>query len=1034
MPLRWASSAVQRVGGRPPTARAGRAPLLGFTPSRRAPPTRSRCPTGYVADVIIPWGTPLRPTGRRGGRTRPTRPPTSALQVGAHHDGMHFFPLDDGGKRRRRNRRGLLVLNHEYIDRTIHYTDGDAVHDPGEGQQGVGRPRADRHRGRARRRQVAARTGLALQPAVHAARLAGHVRRARGRRAPGWWATARGTARINNCSMGHTPWGTYLPARRTGTGTTAHSTRRSRPTRSRPATGSTGSGSATGGSRPTRCGTSPSTATGPTSGGGSSSSTPSIPTSTPVKHTALGRVKHEGALVTEWRGRIVVYIGDDQDKDYLYKFVSSGQWREMRADGVSPLDEGTLYVARFNDDGTGDWVPLELGKGNITLGNGFTRPGRRVAAHAPGGRHRRGDEARPPGVDRREPAHRRAVRHAHERHAAVRTPSTHGSPTRTATSSSGGSGATTRRRPSSSGTCSCSPATRSTTRPSSSPTRTSSARPTGCTSTATAGCGSRPTSPTRRRTSPAAATTGSATTRCSPPTRGPARSGASPIGPRGLRAHGRVTTPDRETMFVNVQHPGEATTAWGTPTPANPRAVSNWPDFDPDGPAPVGDGGDPQGRRRHDRHLIQEVPPMRSLTAATVAAVLLLGVPTASASASGRDDDHGRRRVEPTLVRRATLPATYLAPGPPSGRLATPANGRTGPCPGQVIPGFSGMVDNGDGTFWAMPDNGFGTKANSADFLLRLYHVTPDWETADGGAGEIDRRRVHLAARPRRSVIRSRSSTRPRPSGCSPAPTSTSSRSCGRRTARSGSARSSARSCSTSTPTEAPRRARSSSPTASRRRTRSSAPASRRVPAQPRLRGDGRVDGRPRRCTRSSRARSPTTRTCVAAIVYEFDTSRLARTPAGHGSTQTDADGQRDRRRVHASTDDRMMVIERDDFQGPKSVIKRLYEIDLPPDRQGRASSRKELVVDLLRIANPDQHRRRPSCRARYGARRPVRVRRCSRSRPSCARATAASSSATTTTTRGQRSGHRHARRHRDGHRGRPATGRGHGEQAIARS
>ena len=48
-----------------------------------------------------------------------------------------------------------------------------------------------------------------------------------------------------------------------------------------------------------------------------------------------------------------------------------------------------------------------------------------------------------------------------------------------------------------------------------------------------------------------------------------------------------------------------------------------------------------------------------------------------------------------------------------------------------------------------MPDNGFGTKANSADFLLRLYLVTPDWETADGGAGAHRGRRVHLAARPR---------------------------------------------------------------------------------------------------------------------------------------------------------------------------------------------------------------------------------------------------------------------------------------------
>jgi len=95
------------------------------------------------------------------------------------------------------------------------------------------------------------------------------------------------------------------------------------------------------------------------------------------------------------------------------------------------------------------------------------------------------------------------------------------------------------------------------------------------------------------------------------------------------------------------------------------------------------------------------------------------------------------RVVEPTLVARATLSADYLAEGPPSGALATPANGRTGPFPGQVIPGFSAVIENGDGTFWAQPDNGFGTKANSDDFLLRLYLVRPDWETADGGAGEI---------------------------------------------------------------------------------------------------------------------------------------------------------------------------------------------------------------------------------------------------------------------------------------------------------
>lgn len=107
----------------------------------------------------------------------------------------------------------------------------------------------------------------------------------------------------------------------------------------------------------------------------------------------------------------------------------------------------------------------------------------------------------------------------------------------------------------------------------------------------------------------------------------------------------------------------------------------------------------------------------------------------AAASAHG---DHGTHEAQPRLVARALLSADFQAPGPPSGAKATPANGRQGPFPGQVIPGFSAAIDNGDGTFWAQPDNGFGAKGNSADFLLRLYLVKPHWRTATGGAGRVE--------------------------------------------------------------------------------------------------------------------------------------------------------------------------------------------------------------------------------------------------------------------------------------------------------
>ncbi|MEQ6903345.1 PhoX family phosphatase [Nocardioides sp. YIM 152588] len=99
---------------------------------------------------------------------------------------------------------------------------------------------------------------------------------------------------------------------------------------------------------------------------------PMDPTSTPVKHTMLGRFKHEGANVTLSKsGHAVVYMGDDERGDYLYKFVSSarfwrGKGRKAHAHNKKLLDKGTLYVARLTGDGTedgvydgtGEWLPL----------------------------------------------------------------------------------------------------------------------------------------------------------------------------------------------------------------------------------------------------------------------------------------------------------------------------------------------------------------------------------------------------------------------------------------------------------------------------------------------------------------------------------------------------------------------------------------------------------------------------------------------------------------------------------------------------
>jgi hypothetical protein len=94
----------------------------------------------------------------------------------------------------------------------------------------------------------------------------------------------------------------------------------------------------------------------------------------------------------------------------------------------------------------------------------------------------------------------------------------------------------------------------------------------------------------------------------------------------------------------------------------------------------------------------------------------------------------------PLLEGRAILPADTFAPGPTSGQFigAGPINGVSVPfVDKQPVQGFSAVLPAEPGSYWVMEDNGFGAKANSSDFLLRVYHMTPHFKTAKGGDGSV---------------------------------------------------------------------------------------------------------------------------------------------------------------------------------------------------------------------------------------------------------------------------------------------------------
>ena len=321
----------------------------------------------YEYQVLIPWGTPIR-RGINEYTGDPNTRPTSAEQaemIGIGHDGMWFFP--ERARRRESSRSGTLCINHEFgtnphvlgkdspesledvrLSQHAHGVSVVAIEQKRNGEWQLEYSR--------RNRRIHVNTPVDFSGPV--------VESSEGRELLDLNARpddAKGT--VNNCSSGYTPWGTYLTCEENFNGYfgTLDANWSASPAQERYGFSSGGFGygwekfderfdlaSNTYLNEDNRF-------------GWVVEIDPNDPHAKPVKRTALGRFKHEGATVTVGRGgRAVVYMGDDQRFDYIYKFVSAGNWKSMRARGISPLDEGKLYVAKFNDDGSGEWLELSI--------------------------------------------------------------------------------------------------------------------------------------------------------------------------------------------------------------------------------------------------------------------------------------------------------------------------------------------------------------------------------------------------------------------------------------------------------------------------------------------------------------------------------------------------------------------------------------------------------------------------------------------------------------------------------------------------
>ena len=281
-------------------------------------------PAGYTVDVLLKAGDSVEPGTPYAPGSIPGSASQTNLWAGGNHDGMEFFDLSGVDP----NSGGLLAINHELPDYNILFASGTYNAATATADQkalalsAVGVSVVEIAKGTDGK--FAVKAGSRFNK-----RYSGNTDYRVGGPAAGLLSsTIRGT--LNNCSSGRTPWGTYLTCEET----TNNYLDPTQPSNNY---------------------------------GWVVEIDPYQELAAPTKRTAMGRFSHENtAYLNDANNRVAFYMGDDSTPGCIYKFVPDRAYSTSnRASNVDLLDYGTLYVARFNADGTGEWRALVQGQNGL---------------------------------------------------------------------------------------------------------------------------------------------------------------------------------------------------------------------------------------------------------------------------------------------------------------------------------------------------------------------------------------------------------------------------------------------------------------------------------------------------------------------------------------------------------------------------------------------------------------------------------------------------------------------------------------------